>query len=70
MLPYLIANVPAGTYFILGFVDVDNSGGTASTQGDYAGWYGHDATGNPPGAPDAVVPSAGTVTFDLGLVLR
>jgi hypothetical protein len=70
MLPYSIANVPAGTYFILGFVDVNNSGGTASTPGDYAGWYGHDASGNPPAAPNAVVPATGTVTFDFSLVLR
>src|SRR5438093_8686533 len=27
-LPYVIASVPAGTYFVLGFVDVDASGGT------------------------------------------
>jgi hypothetical protein len=70
LLPYSIAHVPAGTYFILGFVDVDGSGGTASTPGDYAGWYGHDGTGNPPPAANAVVPSAGVVTFDFGLVLR
>ena len=70
LLPYSIAHVPAGTYFILGFVDVDGSGGTASTPGDYAGWYGHDGNGNPPPAASAIVPSAGVVTFDFGLVLR
>jgi hypothetical protein len=69
-LPYAIATVPAGTYFILGFVDVDSSGGTASTPGDYAGWYGHTGDGNPPAAANAVVPASGSVTFDFSLVLR
>jgi hypothetical protein len=45
-------------------------GGTSSTPGDYAGWYGHDANGKPPAAPNAVVPAMGTVTFDFSLVLR
>ena len=69
-LPYSIADVPAGTYFLLGFVDVDGSGGTSSTPGDYAGWYGHTGDGNPPAAPNAAVPASGSVTFDWALVLR
>lgn len=69
-LAYSIPNVPAGTYFILAFVDVNGTGGTSSTPGDYAGWYGHDASGNPPAQPNAVVPGSGTVTFDFSLVLR
>ncbi len=67
---YRILDVPAGTYFILGFFDVDSSGGTSSTPGDYTGWYGHNGDGNPPPAPNAVVPAAGTVRFDFSLVLR
>jgi ABC-type phosphate transport system substrate-binding protein len=67
---YQIAGVPAGTYFVLGFVDVDASGGTASTPGDYAGWYGHNGDGNPPAAANAAVPATGTVSFDFSLVLR
>lgn len=69
-LDYLIGGVPAGTYFILGFIDVDGSGGTSSTPGDYAGWYGHNGDGNPPAAANAVVPDSGTVRFDFSLVLR
>ena len=67
---YSIANVPAGTYFVLGFVDVDGSGGTSSTPGDFAGWYGHNGDGNPPPAANAVVPASGTARFDFTLVLR
>jgi hypothetical protein len=69
-LAYAIETVPAGTYFVLGFVDVDMSGGTASTPGDFAGWYGHTGDGNPPAAANAVVPATGSVTFDFALVLR
>jgi hypothetical protein len=67
---YSIANVPAGTYFLLGFVDVDGSGGTSSTPGDFAGWYGHNGDGNPPAAANAVVPASGTARFDFSLVMR
>jgi hypothetical protein len=67
---YQIVAVLAGTYFILGFVDNDGSGGMSSTPGDYAGWYGHNGDGNPPAAANAVVPDSGTVRFDFSLVLR
>jgi hypothetical protein len=70
MLSYTIAAVPAGSYFVLGFVDVDASGGDSSTVGDYRGWYGHTGDGNPPASPNAVVPASGTARFDFGLVLR
>jgi hypothetical protein len=69
-LAYEIRDVPSGTYFLLGFVDVDASGGTASTPGDYAGWYGHNGDGNPPAAANVVVPDTGTVRYDFALVLR
>jgi hypothetical protein len=67
---YQIPAVPSGTYFLLGFVDNDNSGGTSSTPGDYAAWYGHTGDGNPPAAANVVVPDTGTVRFDFTLVLR
>jgi len=67
---YQIIGVPAGTYFILGFVDNDGSGGITPTPGDYAGWYGNNGDGNPPAAANAVVPNSGTVRFDFSLVLR
>ena len=63
-------NVPAGTYFLLGFVDVNGLGGTSSTPGDYAGWYGEDASGNPPAKANVVVPAGGTVTYRFSLVVR
>ena len=69
-LPYAISTVPAGTYFILGFVDVDMSGGTSSTPGDFAAWYGHTGDGNPPPTANAVVPATGSVMFDFTLVQR
>jgi hypothetical protein len=69
-LPYAIAAIPEGTYFVLGFVDVDSSGGMSSTPGDFAGWYGHTGDGNPPATPNAVVPATGSATFDFALVLR
>jgi hypothetical protein len=67
---YSIPNAPPGTYFILAVVDVDESGGYASTPGDYVGWYGHSGDGNPPEAPNAVVPAEGSVVFDFTLVER
>jgi hypothetical protein len=71
MLPYVIPNVPAGTYYVLAFVDVDSSGGDSSTPGDYVGWYGHSGDGNPPpGGKNAAVPASGSVTFDFSLVIR
>jgi len=67
---YRIVGVPAGSYFIIGFFDLDHSGGTSSTPGDFAGWYGHNGDGNPPAAASAVVPDSGTVRFDISLVVR
>jgi hypothetical protein len=69
-LAYSIPNVPAGTYYILAFVDVNGTGGTSSTPGDYAGWFGEDVNGDPPAAPNATVPASGTMTFDFNLVQR
>jgi hypothetical protein len=68
MLDYSISGVPAGTYFVLAFVDVDGSGAGSSTPGDYAGW--HAGGSNPPASPSAVVPATGNVRFDVSLVLR
>ena len=67
---YAISGVAAGSYFVLAFVDVDGSGGQSSTPGDQAGWYGHTGDGNPPGSPNATVPTSGTVRFDFSLVTR
>ena len=64
---YSIPYVPAGTYFVSAFVDLDASGGTSFTSGDYAGWYGQDTTAMPPVAPNAEIDELTTVTFDFGL---
>ena len=70
-LTYSIANVPAGTYFLVGFVDVDGSGSTgtapAETSGDWRGWYGLANDFNPPTEPNAAVPQSSTAVFDFGL---
>lgn len=67
---YSMNDVPAGSFFLLGFVDVDESGGFSSTSGDYTGWYGHTGDGNPPAEPNVVVPESGTVSFEFTLVER
>jgi hypothetical protein len=69
-LDYEIEGAAAGTYLLLGFVDIDGTGTTGSTPGDYAGWYGHTGDGNPPSQPNVVVPASGTVRFDWMLVTR
>jgi hypothetical protein len=69
-LQYTIADVPAGSYFVLAFVDIDSSGGQSSTPGDQAGWFGHTGDGNPPASPNATVPASGMVRFDFSLVVR
>jgi len=69
-LDYTIVDVPAGTYYIRCFLDVDGSHGTSATPGDYEGWYGGTAAGNPPDAANAVVPDSGTVRFDFSLAIR
>lgn len=61
--------VPAGSYFLLGFVDVDSSGFQMSTTGDYRGWYGHGGDGEAPSAPNVEVPESGSVTYDWALVV-
>jgi len=68
---YRISRVPGGTYFIFALLDVavDGSGGSL-TPGDYGGWYGQDSEGNPPAAPNVVVPESGSVSFDFNLVRR
>jgi hypothetical protein len=68
---YAIANVPPGRYFLLGFVDVDSSGGDSSTPGDFAGWCGHNGDGNPPSAANVEVPPpSGIAGCDFSLVVR
>jgi hypothetical protein len=69
-LDYTIVDVPAGSYFVRCFLDVDRSLGNTVTPGDYEGWYGGAADGNPPDAANAVVPDTGSVRFDFSLAIR
>ena len=58
----VITNQPGGTYFLYAFVDI-NSSGIVDT-GDYVGI--HDGNlAELPSTPTAVVPSSGTVPFNL-----
>ncbi|MBI2339564.1 MAG: hypothetical protein HYU99_04225 [Deltaproteobacteria bacterium] len=55
-------NVPAGTYFVGGWADIDASG--APNSGDKQGY--HNGAGvNPPGGPSATVPAAGDFTVNI-----
>ena len=62
-------SIPPGTYYVLGFVDVDESGGDASTSGDFRGWYGHNGDGNPPASPNVPISSKVMGRFDFDLVI-
>lgn len=63
---YSISNVPSGTFYIYAAVFVVSDGSSGPQSGDYIGIYGRTLT-NPPSNANAVVPSSGTVTFDITL---
>ncbi|MBA7532688.1 hypothetical protein ES705_24918 [subsurface metagenome] len=56
---YSISDVLYGTYYIHAWVDDDADG-----YADHEGYYGGVVV-NPPSEPNAVVPSSGTVVFDI-----
>jgi hypothetical protein len=56
---YSISDVLYGTYYIYAWVDDDADG-----YADHEGYYG-GVTVIPPSAPNAVVPSSGTVVFNI-----
>jgi len=62
-------SIPQGTYYVLGFVDIDQSGGDASTSGDFRGWYGHNGDGNPPASANATISFGISTRFDFALVI-
>jgi hypothetical protein len=64
---YTISNVPAGTYYVYAVVGVVSDLAQGPETGDYYGFYG--TGGSVPGSPNATVPSAGTVTLDINLVV-
>ncbi len=61
---YSINNVPTGTFYLYAAVFVVSDGSSGPQTGDYVGIYGGTLT-NPPSNANAVVPSSGTVTFDI-----
>jgi hypothetical protein len=63
---YSFANVTAGTYFVYAGVYVSGETSGEPQPGDYLGIYGGTLEA-PPAEANAVVPSTGTVTFDIDL---
>jgi len=66
---YTIDDVAAGTYYIYAVVFVASDGRKGPQGGDYLGIYGGSFPDDVPGAPNAVVPSSGTATFNINLML-
>ncbi len=64
---YAITNVPAGTYYVYAAVGVVSNLTQGPQTGDYYGFYG--TGGSVPGSPNATVPSSGTETLDITLVV-
>ena len=64
---YTINNVPAGTYYVYAAVGVVSNLQQGPQSGDYYGFYG--TGGSVPGSPNATVPSSGTETFNITLVV-
>ncbi len=64
---YTINNVPAGTYYVYAAVGVVSNLQQGPQPGDYYGYYG--TGGSAPGSPNATVPSSGTETLDITLVV-
>lgn len=65
---YSISNVPAGTYYVYGCVHLATEPGSAPGSGDCIGMHGGSIF-SPPSAPNVVVPSSGTVTCDITMVV-
>ncbi len=62
---YSIADVPQGTYFVYALVRIISEPDSSPCSGDYMGYY--DTGSVPPALANAVVPSTGTVTFDINV---
>lgn len=60
---YSISDVPAGTYYVYAIVRIVSDPDAGAEKGDYIGYYG--SSNGSPSSANAVVPSSGTVTFDI-----
>lgn len=63
---YSISGVPPGTYYVLSVVRIVSPRYADPQPGDYAGFYG-GTLASPPQAPNATVPSGGTITCNITL---
>jgi len=63
---YSISGVPAGTYYVYAVVFVVGNPQDEPQAGDFVGVYGSTLSAPLPN-PNAVVPSSGTVTFNITL---
>ena len=63
---YEFSSVSVGTYYVYALVRVVSASDSPPQSGDYFKIYG-GSLANPPSQPNAVVPSSGTVTFDITL---
>ena len=63
---YSISNVPAGTFYVYAGVRVTSASDSPPEGDDYIGYYN---AGPPPTEANAVVPSSGTVDFDIPLMV-
>jgi hypothetical protein len=70
LIDYEITGVPDGSYYILILIDVDRSGGSDPTPGDYYSWCNPPEDGNPPAAPNVFAYNSTPSRHDCGLVTR
>ena len=63
---YSLGRVPAGTYFMVAGVRIESDSDSEPEVGDYLGYYGGSGI-MPPEEANVIVPSSGSVTFDIPL---
>jgi hypothetical protein len=70
MIDYEVHGIPDGSFYVLILIDVDGSGGSAPTLGDYYSWCNPTDDGNPPAAPNVFAYNNGTTRNDCHLIVR
>jgi hypothetical protein len=66
--PYILADVPAGTYYLYAYLDNDSTAGMQFDNGDGYGYYGRNGFSGVPtdaAAVMIVVPETGWYSFDM-----